>query len=165
MVELANKDYYKHYLKLEPSQIAHMSSIVGIPWSCKLIYGIMSDKLPFMGYKRKSYIILMGFLQFSSLFSIYFFEIQDTKYLVICNFLSRLSGAFLDVIVDALMVVYSKQDQDDGSEELQSLSWGALGVGGMFSSLAGAYLTEYHHPKITYLIYSLYGLVVMFLGI
>lgn len=62
MVDLANKDYYKHYLKLEPSQIAQMSSVTGIPWSCKLIYGVMSDKLPFLGYKRKSYIILMGAL-------------------------------------------------------------------------------------------------------
>lgn len=118
MVDLANKDYYKHYLKLEPSQIAHMSSITGLPWSCKLLYGIMSDKVPFFGYKRKSYIILMGMMQFGSLFALYFFEISDPKYLTICNFLRLLSGAFLDVIVDALMVVYSKQDEDDGSEEL-----------------------------------------------
>lgn len=62
LIELAGKDYYKNYLKLEPSQIAHMSSVVGIPWSCKLIYGIMSDKVPIFGYKRKSYIILMGFM-------------------------------------------------------------------------------------------------------
>ena len=142
-----------------------MSSITGIPWSCKLLYGIMSDKLPLFGYKRKSYIILMGFLQFSSLFSIFLFEISDPKYITMCMFLSRLSGAFLDVIVDALMVVYSKQDEEDGSEELQSLSWGALGVGGMFSSIAGAYLTQYHHPKYTYLIYSFYGLIVMYLGL
>lgn len=45
------------------------------------------------------------------------------------------------------------------------MSWGALGVGGMFSSVAGAYLTQYYHPKYTYLIYSVYGLIVMFLGI
>lgn len=45
------------------------------------------------------------------------------------------------------------------------MSWGALGVGGMFSSIAGAYLTQYYHPKYIYLFYSLYGLVVMFLGI
>lgn len=116
MIGIATQDYYKDYLKLEPSQIAKMSSITGIPWSCKLIYGIMSDKLLFFGYKRKSYIILMGLLQFVSLFAIYYLEISDPKYLILCNFLSKLSGAFLDVIVDALMVVHSKLDQEDGSE-------------------------------------------------
>lgn len=165
MISIASQDYYKDYLKLEPSQIAKMSSITGIPWSCKLIYGIMSDKLPFLGYKRKSYIVLMGAFQFVGLFSIYYFEISDLKYLIFCNFLSRLSGAFLDVIVDALMVVHSKQDMEDGSEQLQSLSWGAMGVGGMFSSVVGAYVTQYHHPKYTFLFYSFYGLMVIYLGI
>lgn len=39
-----------------------------------------------------------------------------------------------------------------------------MGVGGMFSSVVGAYITQYHHPKYTFLIYSLYGLIVMYLG-
>ena len=39
-----------------------------------------------------------------------------------------------------------------------------MGVGGMFSSVVGAFLTQYYHPKYTFLIYSLYGLVVMYLG-
>lgn len=34
----------------------------------------------------------------------------------------------------------------------------------MFSSVIGAYVTQYHHPKYTFLIYSFYGLVVMYLG-
>lgn len=34
----------------------------------------------------------------------------------------------------------------------------------MFSSVVGAFLTQYYHPKYTFLIYSLYGLVVMYLG-
>jgi hypothetical protein len=33
-------------------------------------------------------------------------------------FCSALSGAFLDVLVDALMVVQSKKDEEDGSETL-----------------------------------------------
>jgi uncharacterized membrane protein YfcA len=48
---------------------------------------------------------------------------------------------------------------------LQSISWGALGAGGMVGSLLGAYLTEYYHPKYAFLIYSFLGLIVMILGI
>lgn len=39
-----------------------------------------------------------------------------------------------------------------------------MGVGGMFSSVVGACITQYYHPKYTFLIYSFYGLVVMVLG-
>jgi len=80
-------------------------------------------------------------------------------------FCSALSGAFLDVLVDALMVVQSKKDEEDGSETLQSLSWACMGAGGMFGSLVGGYLTEYMHPRYSFLTYSIFGLIVMLLGI
>lgn len=40
-----------------------------------------------------------------------------------------------------------------------------MGVGGIFGSLCGGYLTEYCHPKWTFLLYSCYGMIVMILGI
>lgn len=40
-----------------------------------------------------------------------------------------------------------------------------MGFGGMFGSVVGAYVTQYLHPKYTFLIYSLYGLVIAYLGI
>jgi len=80
-------------------------------------------------------------------------------------FLSSLSGAYLDVIVDALMVTHSRQDEDEGGDQLTTLSWGALGAGGAFGSLFGGYLSEYAHPKWSILLYSMFGLVVMCLGL
>ena len=80
-------------------------------------------------------------------------------------FLASLSGAYLDVLVDALMVIQSRQDAEEGSEQLQSLSWGAMGFGGMVGSLLGGYMTEFYHPKYSFLAYSLIGLIVMILGI
>lgn len=60
---------------MEPSKAAYLSSIIAFPWSVKLLYGIISDKLPMCGSKRKSYVILMGLFQFLSLFAIFFWEI------------------------------------------------------------------------------------------
>lgn len=39
-----------------------------------------------------------------------------------------------------------------------------MGVGGIFGSIFGGYLTEYFHPKWSFFAYSLFGLVVMILG-
>jgi MFS family permease len=135
-----------------------------MPWSLKLLYGLISDNLPLFGSKRKSYVILMGFIQFSSLFSVYFFNVENEWQLASLLFLSSLSGAYLDVLVDALMVVESRGDEEEGSEHLQSLSWGALGAGGVVGSLIGAFITEYSNPMNSFLIYSIFGLIVMILG-
>lgn len=80
-------------------------------------------------------------------------------------FLANLSGAYLDVLVDALMVIQSRKDEEDGSEQLQSLSWGAMGAGGMTGSLIAGFLTENYHPKWSFLLYSLYGMIVVLLGL
>ena len=37
-------------------------SIIHIPWSIKIIYGLLSDNVPLFGTRRKSYLILMGCL-------------------------------------------------------------------------------------------------------
>jgi MFS family permease len=50
-------------------------SIVMLPWSVKILYGLISDNVPLFGSRRKSYVIIMGFLEFFSLIAIYVFEI------------------------------------------------------------------------------------------
>jgi uncharacterized membrane protein YfcA len=39
-----------------------------------------------------------------------------------------------------------------------------MGAGGIFGSLAGGFLTQNYHPKYSFLIYSIFGLIVMLLG-
>jgi hypothetical protein len=62
LLSLAVKDYFKEYLQLEPGHTAVLQSFISFPWSIKLFYGIISDNLPIFGFKRKSYVILMGAL-------------------------------------------------------------------------------------------------------
>ena len=85
--------------------MAELGSIIGFPWTIKLIYGLLSDNVPILGYKRKSYVVIMGMMQFLALLSFFIFEFTDEWAITLCLFLSSMSGAFLDVLVDALMVV------------------------------------------------------------
>ena len=145
--------------------MARLTSFVSLPWSVKLLYGLISDNVPINGSKRKNYVILLGALQFVSLATFWVFDISNVNSIAGLLFLANLSGAYLDVIVDALMVTQSRVDEEDGSEQLQTLSWSALGAGGIFGASLGGYLTENSHPRVSFLIYSLFGVVVMILGV
>jgi hypothetical protein len=57
---LAVKDYYKAYLGLDPGEMAIYISIIHIPWSFKILYGLISDNVPLCGTRRKSYLCIMG---------------------------------------------------------------------------------------------------------
>ena len=164
LLGLGQKDYLKEHLGLDPSEMTYLETFIGFPWSVKILYGIISDNFPIFGHYRKSYVILMGFIQFASLFYIFMFLPESKSQLMCLLFLCNMTGAFLDVIVDALMVTQSRQDSEEGSEQLNTLSWLFLGFGGMFGSLFGGYLTNNFHPKWSFLLYGVNGLIVMVLG-
>lgn len=62
MATLAVKDYFKTYMGLDPGEMQIYTSIIHIPWSFKILYGLISDNVPICGTRRKSYLIIMGVL-------------------------------------------------------------------------------------------------------
>ena len=95
-----------------------MITIVMVPWGAKILYGIISDTVPIFGSRKKSWLIVMGLLQFVALMVCAFAKISNPY--ILCGFLSltQVSGAFMDVIVDAMMVIQAKRDPLNGSQEL-----------------------------------------------
>lgn len=61
-------------------------------------------------------------------------------------FITQINQAFLDVVVDAMMVSESRADAESGSQDLQGLSWMLLSIGGILGSVCSAYFTEYLTP-------------------
>lgn len=80
-------------------------SIIHIPWSFKIIYGLISDNVPLCGTRRKSWLIIMGILQFLSLMSLFIFEFDDPLVVAILLAVASMSEAFVNVVSDAIMVI------------------------------------------------------------
>lgn len=85
--------------------MAMYMSMIHIPWSVKIIYGLLSDNVPIMGTNRKSYIIMMGIIQFLALITIYF--MHESNGMVIAGLLTcaAMTEAFVNVVSDAIMCV------------------------------------------------------------
>ena len=61
-------------------------------------------------------------------------------------FMAAMAVAFSDVIVDALMIIQARR-HSDGAEELQTMSWCSLSIGGLTGSIVAAFLTENYDPS------------------
>jgi len=46
LLMLAVKDMLKVHLNMEPGEMAKLTSFVSLPWSVKLLYGLLSDNVP-----------------------------------------------------------------------------------------------------------------------
>ena len=60
MAILGAQNVYKEYMKLNPDMMAFYITIVHLPWTIKILYGMLSDNVPIFGYHRKPYLIIMG---------------------------------------------------------------------------------------------------------
>ena len=110
LVYLASQDLFKAYYHMEPGRVQTIQAFTFIPWSIKIFYGLVSDNVPIMGSRRKSYLLIMACLQFASMLILglqnYKEDSKGSENLAMWMlFFSNLSIAFSDVIVDSLMVI------------------------------------------------------------
>jgi hypothetical protein len=103
-------------MKMDPGDMTKYMSIIHIPWSIKILYGLISDNVPIAGTRRKSYIILMGILQFIALVLIYLF-VENANALTVSALLTMAarSEAFVNVVADAIMCIQARKEPEHGS--------------------------------------------------
>jgi MFS-type transporter involved in bile tolerance (Atg22 family) len=81
-------------------------SIVHIPWTIKILYGLISDNVPIQGTRRKSYIVLMGLVQFFSLILIFSLNSRASPLgVALLLTFAAMSEAFVNVVADAIMCI------------------------------------------------------------
>ena len=91
-------------------------------------------------------------------------HLEDSSLATWMLFISNISIAFSDVIVDSLMVIQARKHPDTGAEDLNSFSWTCLSVGGFFGSIAAAVLTQNYEPQYCFMFSSVMGLVIAFVA-
>lgn len=109
MFFLSYLDMYKNYYGLEPTHTQILTTIIFLPWVLKFFYGILSDSVPIYGSRKKAWLIIMGILQFVSLTIAALVKIHNPNVMAIVLSFMAFSGAFIDVIADALMVIEAKK--------------------------------------------------------
>jgi MFS family permease len=131
---------------MEPSEMQLLMSYVGIPWTIKIVYGIVSDNFPICGSHRRSYIFIGSIMQIISSVALAlssYPEYDKGPYFAIAMLtVGSMAVAMGDVIVDSLMVIQSRRFPDDGSEELQTFSWTCLSLGGAVGAVISALLAD-----------------------
>ena len=145
LAALAKSFFLKDELHLSPSEAAVVTSVSSLPWLVKPLWGFISDTIPLFGYKRKSYLCLMGVLgcvAWSTLSR--GVAVVDNRWTASCLFaIGALSIAFSDVLIDSIVVERARESEDKSTTgSLQSLCWGMVAFGGIASSYFSGELVE-----------------------
>jgi len=158
LIALAMMDMFKNDYGLQPTATQVLMTFVFFPWSIKFFFGVLADTVPICGSRKKSWLCIMGCLQFVSMITLAILTPKSANVATFYLTVSVGSGAFNDVIVDALMVIQAKRDPEKGSQELQTLAWGTSSIAMMIGGICAAFLTEFLNPYYCYVVYGLFGL-------
>ncbi|KAI9139222.1 folate-biopterin transporter [Paraphysoderma sedebokerense] len=112
-----------------------------LPWSLKVVFGLVFDNIPIMRRHSKPYLLLasiLGIIGF--VFCSFDGGVPSWRSFIAFGFLIQLGGASSDVLVDGIVVKSGRTSEEGNSADLQVLSWVCLGLGDILSNLIGGEL-------------------------
>ena len=145
---------------LEPSQTQFYITLVWLPWSIKIVYGVVADSFAPCGSRKKSWMVIWGFVQTITLGFAAMLEIDSVRVFITLIVLNSVAGCFMDVIIDSLMVMQARRDPKQGSQELQAIVWQITGVTSVIGGISSAYFLGYFSPYWCFGVYALFGFAV-----
>ena len=132
------RQYLEKVHNFNATRTADFLFIVGLPWVIKPLYGLLSDFFPILGYRRKSYLMLLNLAAAGAFFLVA--QIQDVQALLIMLTLTGVGVAASDVVVDAMMV---QAGQQTGRSRLfQGAQWFSYYIAAIFSGWLASKIIE-----------------------
>ncbi|WP_390883497.1 folate/biopterin family MFS transporter [Kovacikia minuta] len=159
LARLAISFFLKDDLGLSPAEVSALVGVAALPWMVKPVFGFISDGLPILGYRRRPYLILSGFLgalAWTAMATVVHTAWAATTAIA----LSSLSVAFSDVIVDSLVVERARKESVGDAGSLQSLCWGASAVGGLLTAYFSGSLLQHFSVQTVFAITAAFPLIV-----
>jgi MFS family permease len=149
----------KDTLQMTASQAAYFGAVTILGWALKPLWGVLSDAIPFLGYRRKSYLVLTSLGAAAVWFALGQIEQYSISSVLLLITLSSLMYAFMDVLCDALMVETGKPL--GLTARFQSVQWTAVYLAAIITGLAGGWLAEHWKPQETFTINAFFPLLIL----
>ena len=144
----------KDEMRLSAAETATFLALIGFAWNVKPLYGLTSDLIPLLGYRRRSYLLVttaMAALGWLALGLLPAYPWGPT--LAILG-LTGLGLAFTDVLCDAVMVEEGKAR--GLTARFQSIQWTAIYGASLVAGVAGGYLSAHVSYSRTFLLVALF---------
>jgi predicted MFS family arabinose efflux permease len=149
---LAISYYFKDSLKLSPSQSSFYRSLISFPSIFQPLFGLISDLCPIMGYKRRTYLIIGGGLNFL-LWSIISFISSSQFFAIFFLVIISLNNTFINACSGGILVEVSKKlTHNDKKLERYNASLIYRNIGMVISSISRGFIIEYFGIKTTFFI-------------
>lgn len=146
MSKVSTKYYMKDEQKVQPSELQVYLGLLQLPWVIKPLWGLLTDTLPVLGYRRRPYFIFAGFLSVTSMLAL---SIQRNLSLAfsLLSLMGVSAGiAIADVAIDAC-VTQNSISHPSLAGDMQSLCGFSSSIGALVGYSLSGFLVHLVGPK------------------
>jgi MFS family permease len=150
---------------MDADGIAAFMFLAAMPWNLKLVFGLLTDFVPILGLRRKSYFIVTSLITLLGMVGAAIFPLPEgaTVLLLLLLLLPSIGMAFTDVVTDAYMVETGQPRGLTG--RLQSAQWTAMYVAGLLTGVMGGFLSEHGLQRAGFAMCAALSLVTLYVAI
>lgn len=137
LARVASDYYWKDVQKVQPSESQVYLGIINIPWIVKPLWGLLTDVIPVVGYRRRPYFILAGLMGIISMLVLALHNKLHVVFALLALTAGSAGVAISDVIVDACAAENSIK-QPTIAADIQSLCGFSSSIGALLGfSISG----------------------------
>jgi predicted MFS family arabinose efflux permease len=144
----------KDEMRLSAAETATFLALVGLAWNVKPLYGLVSDLVPLLGYRRRSYLFVTTALAALGWLVLGLLPGYPWGLTLAILGLTGLGLAFTDVVCDAVMVEEGKAR--GLTARFQSTQWAAIYGASLLAGIGGGYLSAHVSYGSTFLLVALF---------
>ena len=144
----------KDEMRLSAAETATFLALIGFAWNVKPLYGLTSDLVPLLGYRRRSYLLVTTAMAALGWLVLGLLPTYPWGLTLAILGLTGLGLAFTDVLCDAVMV---EEGQARGlTARFQSTQWAATYGASLLAGIGGGYLSAHVSYSRTFLFVALF---------
>jgi MFS family permease len=134
--------YLKEVQGWTPVQVTAFVTVFNLPWIIKPVYGLVSDFLPLLGYRRKSYLIIVNVVAMAG----YFWATRLTapSDLALALMFTAYAMAISSTLCGAVLVENGQKHQTCGKFVNQQWLW--YNIAAMAAAILGGQLVQHLDP-------------------
>jgi MFS family permease len=140
----------KDEMRLGAAETATFLALIGFAWNVKPLYGLTSDLVPLLGYRRRSYLLVTTALAAVGWLTLALLPAYSWGLTLAILGLTGMGLAFTDVLCDAVMVEEGKAR--GLTARFQSIQWTAIYAASLVAGAAGGYLSAHVSYSRTFLL-------------
>ena len=127
-------------LNVSSTQYSAFSTLVSLPWSLKFLFGMLSDGVPIMGYRRKSWLIIGWIINSLTGFALGYMDDPSFASIAIFMFIGTSAYLLSDVCTDTMAVERSKCEPPVRRGSFQTSCYTIRSFGCIIGALMGTLL-------------------------